>query len=280
MGSFSSQLPYLLIVLALFAGYGVAVRRGVLRDSAVLNVGAAVGAVAVAASGIYWWPLYQHGLIPFSIFLINPFIMTVCAVWCVYMAHRSQRVEDVATYSVGDTKILVRITPPSRLPDADALILPTSVTLRLADGIAGMIGTASGRSPEDEARLSVPVGPLKVIVTGAGDLRVQKIYHVAVSDYLAKVNEATLQRGIENAAHQARKDHVESVIVPIAALRGLSLADTTRAMVAGTLKHRKAFAEIVFAALSPNDGPAIAAEVAKQMALVEGGLLEKIGNRQ
>lgn len=272
MGDVTGQIPHLLFILALFAAYGVAVRRGTIRDSAVLSVGAAVGVAAILATSIYWWPFYAKGVLPLTLFLFNPFIMMICALWCVYLAWRSQRVEDLATHRVGDTKIIVRVCPPSRLPDADALLVPVSLNLRLAGGIAGFIGMAAGKAPENEARPLSPVGPLKVVKVGPGDLKVGKIYMVAVGVYLEKVSAATLQRGLENAADYARKDEVESIVVPIASVRGLSVGDTARAIIAGTLKRRKAFAEIVFAALSPRDGTEIASEVARQVAALEGGV--------
>ncbi len=273
MGSVTGQIPHLLFILALFAAYGVAVRRGVLRDMAVLWVGAGVGVAAVIATMTYWWPLYEKGVLPLSLFLFNPFIMLICSLWCVYLAYRAQRVEDIGTFNIGDTKVIVRICPPNRLPEADALLLPTSVTLRFADGIAGLVGMATGKEPENESRPQGPVGTLKVVAVGPGDLKVEKIYMVAVSDYLEKVNAGVLQRGIEGAALAARKDNRESVVVPIAALRGLNLTETARSMVAGTLKQRKAFAEIVFAALSPRDGADLVVEVARQVMKLEGEVI-------
>jgi hypothetical protein len=268
------QIPFVLIILALFAAYGVLVRRGTIKEGAIIGAGTVVGALAVALTIAYWWPMYQRGL-PLSLFLVNPVAMTFCAIWCIALAYRSQRVEDIATHVVGDTKVIVRVCPPSRLPDADALLLPTNTTLQMSENIAGLVGTATGPAVAQEIRGSGPVGPLKVVPSGGGNLEVGHIYHVAVNDYLRPVNQAQLRRGIEHAALQARKANAESVIVPIAPMRGLNIPQVTEALAGGVLKQRKAFAEIVVAVLSPRLTREVAAEVARQVAALEAASTER-----
>jgi hypothetical protein len=269
MQNLASQIPFVVLILALFAAYGVLVRRGTIKDNNIIGAGVIVGALAVALTVAYWWPMYQQGL-PLSLFLVNPIAMTFCAIWCITLAYRSQRVEDIATHVVGDTKVIVRVCPPSRLPDADALLLPTNTTFQMTENIAGQIGTATGPEVYEEIRGSAPVGLLKVVQSASGKLEVDRIYHVAVNDYLRPVNQTQLRRGIEQAALQARKANAESIIVPIAPMRGLSIPQVTDAVAGGVLKQRKAFAEIVVAVLSPRIGREVAAEVAHQIAVLEG----------
>jgi len=274
MQSPASQLPFIISIVTLFAVYGVLVRRGTIKDGAIIGAGIAVGAVAVGVTIAYWWPLYQRGL-SLGLFLVNPIAMTFCAIWCITLAYRSQRVEDIATNVVGDTKILVRLCPPSRLPDADALLLPTNTTFQMTENIAGQIGTAVGPSVYDEIRGSAPVGLLKVVQSGGGKLAVDRIYHVAVNDYMRPVDSGQLRRGIEQAALQARKANAESVIVPISPMRGLNIVQVTEAVVGGVLKQRKALAEVVVVVLSPRFGREVAAEVARQIASLESASPER-----
>jgi hypothetical protein len=270
----SAQIPFVLLILALFAAYGVLVRRGTIKEGAIIGTGTVVGVLAVALTIGYWWPMYQRGL-PLSLFLVNPIAMTLCALWCITLAYRSQRVEDIATHVVGDTKVIVRICPPSRLPDADALLLPTNTTFQMTENIAGQVSMATGQAVYQEIRGSAPVGLLKVVQSGGGNLEVDRIYHVAVNDYMRPVNQAQLRRGIEQAALQARKSNAESVIVPIAPMRGLNTQQVTDAVAGGVLKQRKAFAEIVVAVLSPRFGQEVAAEVARQISSLEGASPEQ-----
>lgn len=261
MSSFTAQFPYAVAVLTLFFGYGALVRRGTIAGRAILSVGALV---AVLAMGIWFVATYQS-LTPEArrtpLLFLGPGMMGFCAAFCVASAYRLQKVVDVATFQTGDTKVIVRSCLASRIPDADALILPTSTTLRLLGGMAGAVSVAAGAEVEREAVASAPVNIGKIVATGAGRLTVGRIFHVAVHDPLKPVDQKTLQRGMESAAQQARKADAESLAVVVGALRGLPAGRAAGVMAQGILKHRKAFGEIVFVVLEPRSAAEIALAV-------------------
>ena len=274
----AQQLPTLLFVLSLFGVYGVLVRQGRIKDKNVLWIGGAVGLLSMAATFLLWLPAYLHGL-PLSLALINPFFMLLCAIGCVFAAYRSQIIEDVAVYTLGDTKIIVRVCPSQRIPDAHALILPTDTTLRLRDGIAGHFGLITGGALSQELRTLGPAQEGQVVETSGGRTAVERIFHVAVSDNFRPVRPDVLRHGIESAAQAAQSMGAESVVLPIAVLHGLTVSEAAEIMVAGLLKQRRAFAEVVIAILNPGDKKVVA-EIVKRRLLSEGGVglpVEKTG---
>jgi len=246
-----SQIPYAVFVVALFVGYGILVRRRVFEGRNILLAGAVVGVLAVGAATLNALP--QRAVLPWPLLLVNPIMMGLVTVYCVWFSYRQQRVEDVATLLVGDTKIIVRVCSAFRIPDADALLLPTSTSMRMLGGVPGLVGIASGGASEREARKNAPVGLGKVVATGGGRLAVARIFHVAVYDVGRGVDENALRRGIESAGQQARKSGAESVVVPVGAYRPLPVARVAAVCAEAVLKQRRAFAEIVFVVLEPRD---------------------------
>ncbi|MDX1935229.1 MAG: macro domain-containing protein [Capsulimonadales bacterium] len=264
MPSISQQLPTVLFILALFGVYGALVRQGRIQDRNVLWVGIVVGLLAVGATAYYWYPYYRAGL-ALPLFLLNPTAMLLCAGFCVYLAYRSQLTEDVAFYTLGDTKVIVRVAPAQRVPDAHALILPTDTSLRMADGIAASFGMVTGGALSGELKKLGPVPEGKVVETSGGKTAVERIFHVAVADNLRPVRPDVLRRGVEAAAAAAGKRGAESLVLPVAVLRGLTLEETAEVMVAGLIKHHKAFAEIVIVILHIRDRNLIADVVRKRL---------------
>jgi O-acetyl-ADP-ribose deacetylase (regulator of RNase III) len=267
MPSVYSQLPLIIFVLGLFFGFAVLVRRGTVRGKAVLVVGALVSLMAMGAWFVYWLPFVRAGMLGFVVMLMLP--MLAASAWSVWTAYKSQTAEDIATHTLGDTKIIVRVCGPRRLPDADALLLPTITSLQMLDGPAATIALAAGVEVQREARKQGPVGMGKIISTGPGLLPVGRILHVAVADPMRPVDDARLRKGMEQAAQQARKSHSESLAVPVGAMRGLTVEQASEATVAGVLKQRKAFAEIVFLAFSAREGKALAGAVEKEVTALE-----------
>jgi hypothetical protein len=248
---FSAQIIHAMLVLGLFVAYGTLVRRGAIAGKAILGFGAMVTVLAVASAGLAQLPLYRAGLMSLSLYLFHPALMLIVSVFCVIFSYRNQLSEDLATTTLGDTKIIVRFCPPNLIPDADALVVPTTTTLRMIDGLAMYVGMGAGPEPGKEAMPQGPVNIGKVIATGPGKLAVGRIYHVAVGDAFKAVDATKLRRGIETAAQQARKGNAESLAVPVGQLRGLSLQQSVDSIVGGVLKNRKAFAEIVFLVFEP-----------------------------
>jgi O-acetyl-ADP-ribose deacetylase (regulator of RNase III) len=242
-----SQILYALSILFLFLVYGAIVRRGIVSGRAIIGVGVLIGAVAVAASYLNV-PAPVRRDAPLPLLLFAPGLMAVCAAVCVAFAYRAQQVVDLATFEIGDTRIVVRYAPASRI-QADALLLPTTTTLRMLSGAAGAVHVAGGAAIEKEARPFAPVGIGKVVSTAGGRLLVDRILHVAVHEPLRAAEEASLRRGLENAAQQARKARAETIAIPLGALRGLPASTVAAAAAEALLKQRRAFSEIVFVVL-------------------------------
>lgn len=241
----AAQLPFAIVIVGMFLVYGMLVRRGVLHDKNILIVGAGIGILAALLAGWSVWPEYQKGILPIPLLLFNPVAMLICSAYCVRFSYQSQRVQDLATYLIGDAKIIVRVAPPSRLPPADALLLPANTYLRSTDGTLFLYGAASGSGLAGEARKNVPVPLGKVVSSPPGNLAVGKVFLVAVSAPMGNVKADVLRKGMESAANAARKARVESVVVPLVPLRGLPFEASTEAIIGGVLQGRKAFAEIV-----------------------------------
>jgi hypothetical protein len=270
MPSVLQQLPVVVFILALFSVYGALVRQGRIVDRNVIWVGLAVGILAVGATALYWLPFLRQGL-PLVLFLLNPSAMFLVSGLCIFLAYRNQVVEDVAYYTLGDTKVIVRVAPAQRMPDAHALVLPTDTSLRMVDGIAASFGMVTGGALSGELKKLSPVPEGKVVESGGGKTAVESIFHVAVSDNFRDVRPDVLRRGVEAGMSAAKKRGAESVVIPIAALRGLTLEETAEIMVGGMMKHRKAFAEIVVVILNLRDRNVVA-DTAKKRLLAEGAV--------
>lgn len=244
----SRQIPYFLFVLSLFTAYGIFVRRGTIKGKNILWAGVGTGFLAVIASLVFIWPDYRRG-VSVPILLIHPIMMAVVTGYCVGLTYRSQRVQTLSTYIIGDTKILVISCLATSIPDADALLLPGNTALRMIGSLASTVGFALGADAEKEMAKSAPVGMGKVVEGGPGRLAVGRIYQVAVHEPLKDVTAANLKRGIESAVLAARKGGAESLAVPLGGLRGLPAARSMEIIAEAVIKQRKAFGEIVFVAL-------------------------------
>lgn len=261
---------YAVFSIVLFFGWGALVRRGRITGRNILWSGFAVGLLAMGASALMQWPDYAARKVPLAFLLLNVALMGWVTVFCVVMLYRNQRSEDIATFTVGDTKIIVRVASISRIPDAQAMLLPNTTNLKMADGVAGLVSLATGSAVQKELSRLGPVGMGKVVQTGGGDSKVGRIFHVAVSDALKPVDATQLRKGIEAAAQQARKASAESIVAPIGPLRGLPVEAAAEAIIGGVLRQRKAFAEIVFLVLEGRHGNAVRAAAEKAVASLEG----------
>jgi O-acetyl-ADP-ribose deacetylase (regulator of RNase III) len=260
----AGQIPYALFVISLFLAYGTLVRRGVVSGRGILAAGALVGAAAVAAS-FFNIPAAQRQALPLPVLLSGPVVMALCSAFCVAFAYRAQQVVDLARFDRGDTRIIVRYAPASRI-EADVLLLPAMTSLRLLGGVAGAVGIAAGAAVEREARARGPIGPGKVVATGAGRLSVGRVFHAAAYDPGRPADAGALRRALENGAQQARKAGAETVAVPVGSLPGLPLDRVAAVCVEALLKHRHAFSEIVFVALEVRSGPPVRDAIARAMA--------------
>ena len=143
------------------------------------------------------------------------------------------------------------------------MLLPTLTTLRMLGGVPGAISIAGGPTIEREAMRGAPVNLGKVVMTGAGRLAVDHVFHAAVSERLRPTDPNLLRRTLENAAQQARKAGAETLVVPVGSLRGLDVRRVADVTAEAVLKQRRAFSEIVFVALDVRSTNALAAAVAK-----------------
>jgi O-acetyl-ADP-ribose deacetylase (regulator of RNase III) len=289
----SQQLPYACVILFFFLAYGLLVRNGKITGANILWSGLFVGVIAVGASTYHSVQMYEtmkelQPNVPVAYVVFNPFAMALVSIYCVLLTYRTQRVQDLAVYPLGDTKVIVRQCPATRIPDADALLMPTNTSLRMNGHIPIRIALAAGPLVEKSAMARAPVGVGKVVETSGGRLAVGHIYHVAVSEAArpaarrapagrqdgrsrspartppGKATASTvLQKGMDSAAVQARKGGAESIVVPLGVVSGLGMVDSMKAIVDGTLKQRRAFGEVVFVVFDLRDSK-IAQEVVRR----------------
>jgi len=244
-------VPYFFFVISIFLVYGALVRRGTVAGKGILWWGAAFGLVAVIAVVLQ----NQRAGAPLPFVVLNGVMMAAAATFCVVFSYRQQRVVDLATFTLGDSKVIVRQCPPGKLPDADALLLPAVTTLRMLGGIIGPVGLAAGLEVEKAAAAQGPVGPEKVVETGPGKLAVGRIYHAAVNDPGKPADPGRLKRAMGHAALAARRAGAESVVVPVGFYGRLPASKMATAAAEGVLKQRRAFAEVVFVVLEARDAP-------------------------
>lgn len=258
------QLPFLLTILAVFVAYGVMVRREVLTGARIWQGGIIMGLIAVGLAVINdRLNLKVPPGVSQNVYLMNPGAMAFCAIYCVVISYRYLRVSDIKTWTMGDSKIILRICPVSKLPDADALILPTSTTLAMRYGIPSLVKNAGGDEILNELKPYKQVGLGKVVTTGSGKLAVGKIYHVACWEPSKATKVDVLKRFVGQALVQARKDNAESVCIPLGVYSGLGVESGASAIAEVVLKQHKAFAEIVLAVTETRDAREATAGVAK-----------------
>lgn len=267
------QIPFLLVILVAFVAYGIMVRRELLIGARIWQGGIVIGLIAVGVSALNErLNLKLQPGQPAALFYFNPAVMLVCSGYCTFLAYRMQRVSDLHVWTLGDTKIILRSCPASKLPDADALLLPTGTGMRMRSGVAALVRNAGGESIETEAvrQIGRGIGVGKVIRTGAGTLAVGRVYHAAVYDPGKPLKADVLKRYVAQACAVARREGAESLAVPLGEYQGLGVAPSTAAIGEAVLKSRKAFAEIVFAVLEGRDAREAGAVIARLVA-AEGG---------
>jgi hypothetical protein len=245
-----NQTLYAICILCMFLLFGSSVRKGVFRGPAILWAGALTGLLAMAVSIFIEIPDYRAGA-SLGLLAVNPVIMAALTVFCVTISYRQQRTREVGSLVVGDTKFIVLACPPILIPDADALILPGNTALRLNDTMGRIIAGAAGAEAQAELTKLGTVKPGKVVSIGSGNLAVGRIFYAAVGESGKRVDAASLRRGVESAAQQARKANAESLAIPLGPQFGLTMAEGFEAVITGALNQRKAFAEIVFLVFEP-----------------------------
>jgi hypothetical protein len=229
------------IVIGLFMAYGLAARQGRLSGFAVPLVGTAIGGLAVALSVAVIAP---HGA-PKPLLAANALMMALATAFCVAIATRQARVEELAAREIDGVSVRVLACSAWRLPAVDAVIVPASTTLSTLAGPAGPLRIAAGGALDAELRGKTPLPLDKVLATGAGRLSAGRVLHVAVHETGRPVDAGRLRRGIEAGLQQARKGGAASVVVAIAPLPGLSATDLARATIEAVIKQRRGLKQIV-----------------------------------
>jgi O-acetyl-ADP-ribose deacetylase (regulator of RNase III) len=253
-----TELPFLLLLSGLFLGYGWLVRRGVFREKQVIYYGMLLGAITVGLSTAHFWRPGQ----PMVVQLINPLMMAICTAMCITMAQRTQKVEELLKTQHGTTAIIVRLCSPSQFPtDIGAIILPTSTLLRGITGPASQLAMVAGRDYENEVNRLGPVAVGQTIITGTYRLfsassdsaekfkeGACKIYHVATHEAKKNMTTEWLKRGVDSALQKAAKTGAKSVAIACGKFPGLTLEESTGAIVGAAGRHHAKFETIYFCA--------------------------------
>ena len=249
---------FTILVMTLFVLYAQGVRRAILSGRAIVFVGLAVGAVALLGTLILLTPDLKRGL-PLPALLVNALGMALCTAYCIVMAQRQSRVEEVAVSG----KISALVTTPYRLEKLDALIVPTSTQLHSLGGPSGPLLAAGGKLLVKEIGLASPANQGKVVFTGAGTLGAGKLIHVVVHEPSdPRLNPDRVRKGIQAALLAARKDHKKVVGIAYAPLRGISGKDAASLYLQAAKKYEDDFEKIVFVLLDGRDEAAFKAALA------------------
>lgn len=247
------QLPFLIVTLAAFITYGSMVRREILTGAKIWQGGLVIGLIAVALAALN--DRLNLKLTPEmsrNYYFLNPVVMVFATAFCVFTAYRLQRVSEAGMWQIGDLSIVLRVCPVSKLPESDALLVPTGTRLEMKNGVPAQVKNAGGATIADAAKTFAPVGLGKIIVTPPGTLAVQKIYHAAVYEGGKPIKMDVLRRFIGQAFVAARKDGAQSVCIPLGAYPGLTVEASSRA-IAETAQKQKGLREIVLCVIEARD---------------------------
>ncbi len=227
---------YVITITILFGLYAQGVRRGKLNGNAIVTVGAAIGGVAMLGMLVLLGQKPQ----PVAL-LINVVMMSLCTAYCIVMSQRQARVEEI--YSEG--KLAITVCSAYRLPQTDVLIVPTSTHLRTLGGPAGVLLAAGGKQLEKEITTIGSINPDKVLFTGSGTLRTNKLLHVAVhtpSDM--RIDGNRLKKGLQAALLLARKDNAKTIGLAYSSLRGIAPLEAAKLYWEAAKKYEDNFEKI------------------------------------
>lgn len=248
---------YTTALMAAFLFYGQAVRSNRIEGRAVAYVGTGIGLIATIASYLLLLAATPGGKVPMAAVLGNSLLMATATAVMVAISMRQQKIDDLRTETVNDTRVIVRQCAAFRIRDLDALIVPTTPEMATFEGPSGQVLAAAGQAADRETRAASPAPLDKVVVTSAGNLKVGKLFHVVVHERLKPVDAKRLQRGIEAAAQQARKSGAKRVGIALAPMRGLSVDAMASAAATGLYKHVRSFDEVVVIGLDARTAKAL-----------------------
>ena len=251
-------IPFMIVVTTLFVLYAQGVRRAYLSGRAIVFVGLGVGAVALLGTLMILSPSIKRGL-PLPALLVNVVGMSLCTAYCIVMAQRQARVEEVATAG----RLAALVTTAYRLPGLDALIVPTSTQLRSLFGPSGPLLAAGGKELAREIGFAAPANLDKVIFTGAGTLGVGKLIHVVLHEPAdLRLDSGRLKKGLQAALLAARKDNQKVVGLAYAPLRGIAEKEAAAMYVQAAKKYEDDFEKIVLVLLDGRGEAAFKARLA------------------
>jgi hypothetical protein len=232
---------YVVVITTLFALYAQAVRRAKLNGNAIVTAGACIGGLALLGM------LFLLGQKPQPAALaINVLLMSVCTAYCIVMAQRQARVEEIAT----DGKLSVMVCSAYRLPLTDALLVPTSTHLRSLGGPAGVLIAAGGKQLEKEIATAGSLNLDKVLFTGSGTLNAGKLLHVAAfTPQDMRIDANRVKKGLQAALLLARKDNAKTVGLAYAPLRGIAPVDAAKLYRDATKKYEDDFEKLTIVLL-------------------------------
>lgn len=232
---------YVIVITGLFAFYAQGVRRGKLSGNAIVTVGAAIGGVALLGM------LFLLGQKPQpAALIINVVMMSLCTAYCIVMAQRQARVEEL--YTAG--KLSVVVSSAYRLPQVEALIVPTSTHLRSLGGPSSLLLSAGGKQLEKEIAAAGSVNLDKVLATGSGTLNADRLLHAAVfTPDDMRIDANRVKKGIQAALLLARKEQVKTVALAYAPLRGIGGIDAARLYLEAAKKYEDDFEKITIVVL-------------------------------
>lgn len=260
----------LVLVLALFAAFAWAARRGLLASREAGWVGTAlvffgVSLVFNAALGrngqIY--PRQAAKLVGISFLMTLPLLLSLG--YGVLALARSLASRTLANVQVGSLTLQLvqgNLATFSVDPPLDALIFPTTTALTMRRDLAAALRTFGGPAIGQEAAALAPVAVGKAVRSGGGNLHAAHLIHAPLHAPGKGTTNADAKRALDAAFHCAKQNGARRVALPPFGIHPgrLSSNNSASITVAAAVRARKDFALIVIVVFDKRLVPAFQSE--------------------
>ena len=260
----------LLFVLALFAAFAWAARRGLLASreagwvgSALVFFGISLVFNAVLARNGHIYPHQVVKLVGLSALMTLPLLLSLG--YGVFALARALASKTLDTVRIGGLSLqLVQGNPATfaAVPPLDALFVPTTTDLALRGGAAAALRAFGGPGIAQEAHALAPLAAGKAALAGAGSLPAAHLIYSALHAPGKPAAEPDAKRALDAAFGCAKQNGARRVALPPFGLQPGHLSPPVSAAlcVSAALRARKDFDLIVIVVFDKRVVPAFQSE--------------------
>jgi O-acetyl-ADP-ribose deacetylase (regulator of RNase III) len=136
------------------------------------------------------------------------------------------------SFKIGPATVEVAVADLTEM-DVEAVVNSANTHLWMGGGLANAIKKAGGQDIENEAIRQGPLAIGQAIVTGAGDLKAQRVIHTVVMGQDLKTDEDKIRQATRAALQMAEEQGVRSMALPAmgTGVGGVSIFACAHAMV-------------------------------------------------